>query len=78
MSKTDNSVKKPLKKRFLGKVGNKLSDFADKQEMMFEKAHLRAYLKGRDVFHFGFSEDPVTGVKFPQKHQVKYEYYTED
>lgn len=45
------------KRTFLGK----LKDFANKQERNFEKAHLKAYLKGHQFFSFG--KNSFTGDK---------------
>lgn len=49
-----------LKRQFLGTNGNKVSDFVSKQERAFQKAHLKAYLKGKQYFNFGFT-DGITG-----------------
>jgi hypothetical protein len=47
-------TKEKTKRQFLGKVGNKLSDFIDKQERAFEKKHLKAYLRGEEKFVIGY------------------------
>lgn len=62
-------------RQFLGVVGNKAQDFVSKQEMAFQKAHLKAYLKGKDLFQYGFI-DGINGrepamYKVQQKLSVK-------
>src|SRR5690242_18676364 len=42
-----------VRKKFLGKT----EDFIDKMEERFEKKHLRAYLKGKSTFRYGFHTD---------------------
>lgn len=44
--------KQRSKRAFLGKTSN----FKDSKERNFEKAHLKAYLKGRRTFKHGFAE----------------------
>lgn len=51
---------KELKREFLGTIGNKVADFENKTEMAFQKAHLKAYLKGSKYFQFGF-KDGING-----------------
>ena len=41
--------------------GGKIDNFTDKQERAFEKAHLKAYLKGAKTFKFGYIEHPTLG-----------------
>jgi hypothetical protein len=57
--------RRKLKRQFLGKVGNKLSDFTDKQEMQFEKKHLKAYLRGDEKFITGYDCDPNSMLRTP-------------
>jgi len=45
-----------LKRQFLGTIGNKVKDFGSKAEMAFQKAHLKAYLKGKEYFTYGFTD----------------------
>lgn len=52
--------KTELKRQFLGTIGNKVTDFVSKQERAFQKAHLKAYLKGSKYFQFGF-RDGING-----------------
>lgn len=47
-------------RQFLGTIGNKVKDFENKTEMAFQKAHLKAYLKGSKYFQFGF-RDGING-----------------
>lgn len=49
-----------LTRKFLGTIGNKVKDFGSKADMAFEKAHLKAYLKGKEYFNYGFT-DGLTG-----------------
>jgi len=51
--------------------GGKIDNFTDKQERAFEKAHLKAYLKGHKVFFYGFIDHPVTGQRIRAQHNVK-------
>jgi hypothetical protein len=51
--------------------GGKINNFTDKQERAFEKAHLKAYLRGDKMFNFGFIDHPVTGQRIPAMHAVK-------
>jgi len=51
--------------------GGKTDNFSDKQERAFEKAHLKAYLRGDKMFYFGFIDHPVTGQRIRSEHQVK-------
>lgn len=62
-----------LKRQFLGKVGNKVSGFSDKQEMAFEKKHLKAYLNGSVQFLNGYIE--VQGIRQPNYVKVKQHFY---
>ena len=41
-------------RKFLGQVN--LWELENKQERLFEKYHLAAYLKGREYFYFGIDE----------------------
>lgn len=63
------------RRRFLGKT----KDFESKEERNFEKAHLKAYLKGKKFFNHGF-EIIGTGLfrqMMPISHPVKEEFYYE-
>lgn len=51
--------------------GGKTDNFSDKQERAFEKAHLRAYLRGDKIFYLCFITHPVTGQRIRSEHQVK-------
>lgn len=62
------------KRTFLGTIGNKVSDFVSKQERAFQKAHLKAYLKGKQYFNYGFT-DGITGRE-PVTHIVKQKFST--
>lgn len=56
-------------RKFLGKI----SDFTDKTERKFEKAHLKAYLKGRRTFYHGFTTELSRRVRVI--HLVKQDLY---
>lgn len=63
------------RRRFLGKI----KDFESKEERSFEKAHLKAYLKGKTFFNHGV-EVIGTGIfrkLMPISHPVKEEFYYE-
>lgn len=60
---------KPARK-FLGKT----SEFIDKQEKVFHERMLRAYLKGKEYFNFGFTTNSF-GMRVPETHKVLQEYY---
>lgn len=68
----NETMPKPIKKLptrlFGGVVGNKVSDFKDKQERAFEKKHLKAYLNGWTRFRYGFEGDQP---RVPVYHDVK-------
>lgn len=51
--------------------GGKINNFTDKNEQAFEKAHLKAYLKGHKMFFYGFFDHPVTGQRIRAQHAVK-------
>lgn len=55
-------VKKKYTRRFLGQL------FPERRDANYEKAHLKAYLKGRKFFHYGRLPDGS-----PAPHQVKQE-----
>ena len=61
-----------VKRKFLGKVSN----FENKEERNFEKAHLKAYLKGHTNFRHGFHE--IKGLRMPKWHNVKQEIYVSE
>jgi len=63
--------KVPYKGDFGGKLGNKISDFASEEERSFEKKHLKAYLRSRSVFQYGW-ETTKEGYRIPKNHLVKY------
>ena len=47
-----------LKKEItIRKFNGKIDNFADKLERRFQKAHLHAYLKGWELFRFGFNSE---------------------
>lgn len=47
----DDSIKYYIRRRkFLGKT----EDFDSKEEEKYEKKHLQAYLKGKEIFRFGY------------------------
>ncbi|MCP3682117.1 MAG: hypothetical protein GY861_05440 [bacterium] len=71
LNPTDNP-RQATTKRFLGKTDG----FIDKRERAFEKAHLKAYLKGRASFNFGFAPN-VLGQILPANHKVKQQHYYE-
>lgn len=58
-------------KKSIRSFGGKIDNFTDKQERDFEKAHLKAYLKGDKQFYFGFIDHPVTGQRIRSVHHVK-------
>lgn len=64
---------KKIRRRFLGKTEN----FKSKEERNFEKAHLKAYLKGKTMFRHGF-ESGMHGLKMPKYHRTKQELYLSD
>lgn len=68
-------IKKGKKKRrFLGKTEGFIND----EEKKFEKAHLKAYLKGKKRFNHGFEGGRnMQGVLIPTIHLVKQEFYYE-
>lgn len=51
---------KPLRRQF----GGKLNGFENNKEANFEKAHLKAYLKGHKFYHHGIMRT-VTGERKP-------------
>ena len=51
--------------------GGKIDKFSDKQERAFEKAHLKAYLRGDKKFQHGFYTDIESGVRQPAWFDVK-------
>jgi hypothetical protein len=55
---------KPVTRTFGGKTDN----FTDNQERHFYQRMLRAYLKGWEVFYFGFIMTPIG--KRPAEHKV--------
>jgi len=61
-------------RQFLGAVGNKVSDFVSKQERAFQKAHLKAYLKGKEYFNYGFT-DGLNGRE-PSRYKVQQSFPT--
>lgn len=63
--------KEKTRKRFLGKIDN----FKDNQERNFFKKMLKSYLKGHEMFRFGFYVNKVTGIKEPAYHKVLFEFY---
>ncbi len=74
-SKAEDGGMKNVKTRrsFGGIVGNKISDFPGtteraKEIRRKEKAHLKAYLKGRSVYFFGKDPNEIDGKK---RHRVK-------
>lgn len=66
---TTEKRKEPFRK-FLGKVGNKVSDFSGKGERAFEQAHLKAYLNGNTHFHYGYHSDAL-GIRHHTLYEVK-------
>lgn len=58
-------------KKSVRTFGGKIDGFTDKQERAFEKAHLRAYLRGDKMFYFGFIDHPVTGQRVHMRYEVK-------
>lgn len=58
-------VKKKYTRRFLGQL------FPERKDANYEKAHLKAYLNGNDVFHYGYYYE--NGLRKPAPHQVKQE-----
>ncbi len=60
-----------LKRQFLGTIGNKVSDFVSKQERAFQKAHLKAYLKGKRYFNYGFTYSATNGARIPATYIVQ-------
>lgn len=66
-------MEQKLRRRFLGKIGNKVSDFENRAEMDFEKKHLAAYLKGKEYFIVGYEGE----WKQPIYAEVKQEFYWE-
>jgi hypothetical protein len=64
-----NKERKPLRKGF----GGKLKDFATTAERNFEKAHLKAYLRGRKSFKHGFHDELMGGVPTGQRIPSYYE-----
>jgi len=63
-----------LKRQYLGTIGNKVTDFRSKTERAFQKAHLKAYLKGTKYFQFGF-RDGINGRE-PAMYLVQQKLYT--
>lgn len=62
------------KRTFLGTIGNKVSDFVSKQERAFQKAHLKAYLKGKQYFNYGFTYD--SNGRRPARYKVQQKFST--
>lgn len=50
--------------------GGKIKDFKDKLERDFEKAHLKAYLKGKKSFRFRY-RTLENGISVPNYFEVK-------
>jgi len=62
------------RRRFLGKT----EGFLNNEEKLFEKAHLKAYLKGKKRFNHGFEKGrDLRGNLIPTTHPVKQEFYYE-
>jgi len=61
-------MKEKIGRRFLGEL------FPPKEKRNFEKAHLKAYLKGHEYFRFGF-KTLESGHRVPAWHEVKQEYF---
>lgn len=51
--------------------GGKISDFKNRGEANFERAHLKNYLKGNKTFEFGFSINPLSGMRAPTTRVVQ-------
>ena len=66
-----NKERKVKRKGF----GGKLKDFATTAERNFEKAHLKAYLRGRKFFKHGFHDELIggesTGKRVPTYYHVQ-------
>lgn len=58
-----------IRRKFLGKT----EDFVDKEEQRFEQKHLKAYIKGKTQFRYGY--ETINGQRFPAWHRVKQDFY---
>lgn len=56
--------KKPISRKFLGEL------FPNRKDANFEKAHLKAYLRGRSTFNYGYTYDGWN-QRIPVTHKVK-------
>ena len=61
---------KNLRNKVKRTFGGKTDNFTDKQEKAFEKAHLKAYLAGKEYFYYGFITNGI-GNRERARHEVK-------
>lgn len=61
--------KSVLSRKFLGEL------FPTREKRAFENAHLRAYIKGKSWFTFGFKTNEKTGQRERMFFEVKQEYF---
>ena len=64
-------MKTDSRKRIKKFTGNLMGPYADKLDRNFNKAALKAYLKGFDYFFYGRNTDGSPAKHFVPKHYIK-------